>query len=187
MGEGKQMITPERLQELLLTYSEEAKLFFYSYGLANLVVDVPIDHVAIKAKDRAVYEQYLEMYLPLSKRLSYEEVNSRDIALALLYEPLDAATFGQVSLLEIMEPRPGAIATTHDLIDHIEILAPDLEQIKENLQSKDVEFNVQSNDNHATVVIEINEWGQEVKFTDRALLEIAETQINNKVAKIFTK
>ena len=149
-------------------------------------MDLPIDHVAIKALDRKTYEEYLKVYLPLSKRLSYSKVNERDLATAMLYKPLDADTFGKVSVLEIMEPRPGVIATTHDLIDHTELLVPDLEPIKQALKAKDVEFKVQTNDQHTTVVIEINEWGQEVKFTDRSLLDIAEKQIASGAAKIYT-
>jgi hypothetical protein len=171
------MINPERLQQLLLAYSEEAKLFFYSFGLADLVVDVPVDHIAIKALDKATYGKYIEMYLPLSKKLAYAEVGPRSIATAELYEPLDADTFGKVVNLEIMEPKPGAIATTHDLIDHIELLVKDLEPVKAALKSKDVDFKEQSNSNHTAIVIEINEWGQEVKFSDSSILNIPKKQI----------
>ncbi len=181
------MVNPERLQELLLAYAEEAKLFFYSYGLGDIVLEVPIDHVAVKALNRNVYEQYLRAYLPLSRRLSYETVGQRDIALAELYDSLDAGNFGLVSLVEIMEPKPGSIATTHDLIDHIELLVPDLEPVKTILSNKAVEFKEQSNDNHMAVVIPINEWGQEVKFTDHSLLDIAEQQLKSKIAKIYEK
>jgi len=178
------MINPDRLQELLLTYADEAKLFFYQYGLADLVLDVPVDHVAIKALNREVYEEYLKIYLPLSKRLSYEAVGPRDLATAELYDPLDAGTFGKVSLIEILEPKPNTIATTHDLIDHIELLVPDLGPIKQALEHKGVQFKVQSNDNHTAIVIPITEWDQEVKFTDRSLLDIAEKQIAAGSAKI---
>ena len=179
------MINKDRLQELLIAYSAEAKLFFYSYGLADLVLDLPMDHVAIKALNRKVYEEYLRMYLPLSKRLSYEPVGPRDIALALLYEPLDAGNFGTVPIVEIMEPRPGVIATTHDLIDHIELLAPNLDNVKNALELKGVEYKEQANDNHATIVVPINEWEQEVKFTDRSLIEIANQQIARGAATII--
>ena len=133
------MLTPERLQNLLPAYAEEAKLFFYSYGLAELIIDLPIDHVAIKGLNKEVFREYLNMYLPLSKRISYEQVEERDIALAELSAPLNAGTFGTVSLVEIMEPKPGAIATTHDLIDHIELLVPDLKVTKDSLDWKEVE------------------------------------------------
>jgi predicted metalloenzyme YecM len=162
-------------------------LFFYSYGLANLVVDVSIDHVAIKALNRATYEQYLDEYLPLSTQVSFAHINDRDLATAILSTPLDAATFGKVPILEIMEPRPDAIATTHDLIDHIELLVSDLEPIKHALQSKDVEFRVQTNMNHTAVVIEINEWSQEVKFTDRSLADIAKAEIASGKGILLTK
>ncbi len=179
------MIQPQRLQQLLITYAEEVKMFFYSYGLAHLVVDVPIDHVAIKALDRLTYEQYLAIYGPLSTRLSYEPVGPRDIATAELLKPLDAGTFGEAHLLEIMEPKPNTIATTYDLIDHIELLVPDLGPIQDALKDKGVEFKLQSNENHQAVVIPITEWGQEVKFTDRSLLDIAEKQIAAGSAKII--
>ncbi len=180
------MIDPDRLQKLLLDYAEEAKLFFYSYGLANLVVDVPIDHVAVKALNTEVYKQYLDLYKPLCKRLSEEQVGPRFIAIAELNERLDAGNFGAVSTLEIMEPKPDAIATTHDLIDHIEILVEDLENIKQGLQSKDVLFKEQKNENHSAIVIEINEWGQEIKFSNRSLANIAEKQLANGVAKLVS-
>lgn len=178
------MVDHDRLKKLLLAYSEEVKLFFYSYGLADLVLDVPVDHVAIKALNRQGYEEYVKIYLPLSKRFSYEPVGPRDIATAELYDSLDAGTFGTVSTLEIMEPKPGKIATTHDLIDHIELLVPSLEPIQDALRNKDIEFKVQTNDNHAAVVIEINEWGQEVKFTDSPLVDIADKQIASGDAKV---
>ncbi len=180
------MLTPERLQHLLPAYAEEAKLFFYSYGLAELIIDLPIDHVAIKGLNAEVYRGYLKMYLPLSTRISYEPVEERDIALAALSTPLDAGTFGTVSLVEIMEPKPDAIATTHDLIDHIEFLVPDLKVTKDSLDWKEVEYTEQANENHKALVIEINEWGQEVKFTDRSLQNLADTQIEKGLAKIFT-
>ena len=180
------MVNPSRLQELLLAFAEDVKLFFYSHGLADVVIDLHIDHVAIKALDRKTFEQYIDLYLPLSKRMSIEPVGPRDIATAELYDPLDAGTFKSVSLLEIMEPKPGKIATTYDLIDHIELLVSDLTPIQTALESKDVIFKMQSNDNHTALVIPITEWGQEVKFTDRPLLDIADKQIASGAAKVIT-
>src|SRR5690606_33504652 len=110
----------------------------------------------------------------------------RDIATAELYDALDVGTFGKATLLEIMEPKPDTIATTYDMIDHIELLVPDLEPIKLALADKDVEFKVQSNENHTAVVIPITEWDQEVKFTDRSLQDIADKQIAFGSAKLVS-
>ena len=167
------MITPERLQQLLPAFAEESKLFFYSYGLAELVIDLPVDHVSIKALDRKVYEEYVELFQPLSESLSASQVHNREITTAVLKSPLDAGTFGEVRLLEIMEPKPGSIATTHDLIDHIELLVPDLKVIRSSLEWKEVIFTEQNTAKCNALVVEINEWGQEVKFTDRSLQDIA--------------
>lgn len=180
------MINHARLQELLLAYDEEVKFFFYSYGLADLVVDKKLDHVAVKGLDSEKYQEYLKEFAPYSKRLSVEPVGPREIAIAELAEPLDGGTLGNVDTLEIMEPKPETIPTTHDLIDHVEILVDDLKPIKEALTFKDIEFKEQSNDNHTALVVEINEWGQEVKFTDRPLKDIAEKQIANGSAKVLT-
>lgn len=180
------MINHTRLQELLLAYDEEVKLFFYAYGLADLIVDKKLDHVAVKGLDSAKYQEYLKEFAPHCKRLIYEPVGPRDIAIGELLEPLDGGTLGPVSLLEIMEPKPDTIPTTHDLIDHIEILVDDLEQVKTLLTSKDVLFKEQSNENHQAVVVEINEWGQEAKFTNRSLQEIVEQQLSAGIAKVYT-
>lgn len=180
------MIDHERLQKLLLAYDEEVKLFFYAYGLADLIVDKKLDHVAVKGLDSTKYQEYLREFAPYSKRLSYEPVGPRDIAIAELKDALDGGTLGPVQLLEIMEPKPDTIPTTHDLIDHIEILVDDLEAVKAALIAKEVEFKEQSNDNHTALVVEINEWGQEAKFTNKSLQEIADQQIASGAAKIYT-
>ncbi len=178
------MITLDELQTKLHLYTDEVKLFFHAYGLGDLVVDKQIDHVAVKALHRKEYEQYMETYLPLCKRLSYEKVNERDLATAELYEALGAGTFGKVSTVEIMEPRPNAAVTTHDMIDHFELLVEDLEEIKKILTSKGVEFEEQENPAHKTVVVPINEWDQEVKFTDRSLMDIVETHLADRTSLI---
>lgn len=171
------MITPERLHQLLPAFAEEAKLFFYSYGLADLVIDLHIDDVAIKALDRKVYDQYIQIFRPLSKQISSIVVDDRELTSAELYEALDAGTFGKVSRLIIMEPKPNAIATTHDLIDHIELLVRSLDDIKTTLTSKDVRFTEQVNGHRKTLVTEINEWGQEVKFTELSSPDAANKKI----------
>ncbi len=178
------MVILEELRTKLHAYTDEVKLFFHAYGLGDLVVDKHIDHVAVKALNRKEYEQYLEVYLPLCKRLSYEQVNDRDLATAELHDELDAGTFGKVSIVEIMEPRPNAAVTTHDMIDHFEVLVESLEDIKQILSDKGVEFTEQENPAHKTVVIAINEWEQEVKFTDRGLLDIVNSHIANRTTLV---
>lgn len=178
------MINHERLQQLLLAYSDEVKFFFHAYGLGNLVLDKPVDHVAVKALNRNEYELYLQEYLPISKRLSYEAVSNRDLATAELYDPLDCGEFGSTSTLEIMEPKPNAAVTTHDMIDHFELLVDDLETVKQQLSEKDIDYNYQKNPNHTALVVAINEWDQEIKFTDKRLTDIVERQIIAGIAHI---
>lgn len=178
------MLNTEEITTKLPVFAEEAKLFFHAYGLGNLVVDKPVDHAAIKGLNKDEYNQYLLLFLPLSKRLSYEDVGPRQIAIGELYEPLDCGTFGTVSTIEIMEPKPDAAVTTHDMIDHIELLTTDLQEVIHQLTDKGVEFSWQENPAHNAVVVAINEWGQEVKFTDRPLQDIAEKHIAAGVAKV---
>ncbi|MDQ3018677.1 MAG: VOC family protein [bacterium] len=178
------MITIENLQQKLSAYGDEVKFFFHAYGLGDLVLDKPVDHVAVKALNRAEYEKYLEEYASLSKRLSYEVVSERDLATAELFEPLECGEFGQVTTLEIMEPKPDAAITTHDMIDHIELFVEDLEYVEKRLEDKGVEFTHQESPNHKAIAVSINEWDQEVKFADKHLVDIANQQINAKIAHI---
>lgn len=178
------MINLQELQTKLEAYGDEAKIFFHSFGVGDLVLDKPVDHAAIKALNKQEYDKYLTQFLPLSKRLSYEPVGPRQIAIAELSDPLTCGSFGEVLTLEIMEPKPGAAITTHDMIDHIELLVPDISEISKTLAEKGVEYKLQENPNHKSVVVEINEWGQEVKFTDRPLADIAEKHIAAGIALI---
>lgn len=171
------MVNIDRLKELLPVFCEEAKLFFYSYGLADLLIDKKLDHVGIKALNGEVFEEYLKTYAPLSKRISYSELDGRRLAAADLFESLDAGTFGTVGLLEFMEPKPQTIATTHNLIDHIEIVYPNLDAVEKQLINKEVEFKKQNNPAHSAIVVAITEWGQELKFSNRSLMDITEKQL----------
>lgn len=171
------MITPEEFQNKLLAYTDEVKLFFHAYGLGDLVIDKQVDHAAIKGLNRKEYDAYVEAFLPISKRLSYEPVGARDIAVAELYDPFDCGTFGTTALVEIMEPKPGGAVTTHDMVDHFELLVLDLDAVMAILKDKGVSCERQANPNHDAIVVEINEWGQEIKFTDTSLLRITEKHI----------
>jgi hypothetical protein len=171
------MITLSELKIKLPAFSNEAKLFFHAYGLGELVLDKPIDHVALKALDNSEYGLYLEHIKPFCSRLSYEPVGTRQIATAELYDRLDSGTFGPVGKIEIMEPKPDAAVTTHDMIDHIELVAADLDSIYAALSDKGANCKMQITGNRRAVVTEINEWGQEVKFRDRAQLDIIESEL----------
>ena len=171
------MIGALELNDRLTQFAQEAKLYFHAFGVGDLLLDKQIDHVAVKGVDRKEYDAYIEHFKPLSKRIAYAQVNNRSLATAELYEPLNGGSFGPVALVEIMEPRPDAIVTTQDMIDHIELFVESLEAVELRLKQAGLKYQRQNNDAHTTVVVEINEFLQEVKFTDMKLMHITERQI----------
>ncbi len=171
------MLNPEELKLKLDAFGDAVKMFFYAYGLGDLVLDKKIDHASVKALNKSEYDEYIQTYLPLSKKLGYESMDLRQIAVAELYQPLECGEFGNVDILEIMEPKPNAAITTHDMIDHIEIIIDNLEALEIILKDKDVEFKVEGNGEHKAIAVSINEWDQEVKFAEKSILKTFEKLI----------
>ncbi len=179
------MLSPQLLPEQIEQYLHDLKIAFYAHGLVRLLGGKPVDHFAIKAIDTTEFEEYLKVYLTLCQRLSFTELNNRRLATGELYEGVQFSEFGSCSTLELMEPRPGSITTTYDRLDHIELRVDDLYEIQELLQQREMECELQNNGVHQAVVVIINERGQEVKFTNKGLVNIVTEQIASGVSKII--
>src|SRR5690349_1913904 len=80
------------------------------------------DHLAIKCADPADYERTVQEWLSYADSLSYARLNNRRLASANLSEPILVGVNGQVTWVEIMEPRPEKVGKDPVGIDHMEFL-----------------------------------------------------------------
>lgn len=185
MGER---LTSELLQEHANAYFTKLVGFVEANNVADLLV-VPVDHLAVKARDSLEYEELIKMIKPLSLELSYVEMDGRRLATAKLKTEVLFGDLGGSSFLELMEPRPGkegvGFCGLDKGLEHIEIFA-DLGKVRELLKRLGIIFEEQKNPNHKAVVLQINPEGQEVKFTDSRLGEIVAKQLQTGESKLIS-
>ena len=140
------------------------------------------DHIAVKAANAQHYERLIAQFKPQSQEIYESELNDRRIATAFLAGPIAVASQWQVSLLEIMEPRPAMIGRDKVGLDHMEFFYPDLVAIEDRLEVIAGIIPVpQPKPGHNTLSIIFGKQN-ELKFTDRRLADVirAERQTTNR-------
>ena len=149
--------------------------------MLEFVLGFPVDHLALKAEDGRDYEELLRIFSRISTRVYETLINSRRISVAQLKSFVGLrfgdTSLGSTRLLEIMEPRPEKAGQDLVGFEHIELVVPQLEGVRQELMLRGSHFQEGGNDYHQTVVLKINDNGQEVKFTNRPLIAIIEEQI----------
>jgi predicted metalloenzyme YecM len=164
------------LQDAALRYAEALAAFLQAHGLEELPMG-PVDHAAVKAADAADFERALALLQEAAAHTSYTHLGGRRLAAIQLSQPLDFGAWGETDYLELMEPRPDRTTPGLTGFDHIELRVGPLNPVRAVLERKRVPFRFQEHDSHSSVVLRINEVGQEVKFTDVGLRGIVAEQI----------
>lgn len=159
-------------------YARDLWVFADRFNVPQAWFDEP-DHVAVKGADRADYERWVELFKPQSEQISAIDMQGRTVAVAKLVGPLTVGRFGQVSLVEIMEPKPERVGRDIVGLEHMEFHYPHLTEVQDYLSGKAVAWAMQNNDSHAWVNVRINKQGQELKLNDRPLAEIIPEELRS--------
>ncbi|HTE21430.1 MAG TPA: VOC family protein [Candidatus Limnocylindria bacterium] len=130
------------------------------------------DHVAVKGRDAADFEQLLKLFRPLAQQLTCIDMDGRRLATAWLKEPIAIGNFGSVEWVEIMEPRPEKVGKDVVGFEHMEFYFPDFVAIRAVLDHKGVKYEMEQNPGHQWVDIVINQTGQELKLNNRTLADV---------------
>lgn len=136
-----------------------------------------LDHIAIKAANSDNFEVLVERFRPEveQKKFVCVEKDGRRLASAPLLGEISLGSFATVGRLGIMERRPGTPEAPRPIVDHTESSVKDLEglaEIVDVLDLRGIEFEVQADSSRICLCVIINEDGQELKFTDKALEDI---------------
>ena len=170
-----ELLSVEGLQEATDEYFERLRIFIDTYDLWELFDGATVDHVAIKLEDKQDYLEHVESLSNESSWIISTPMDDREISTAKLRDPMRLHGLGTTRIVEIMEPKPGKSGGTG--LDHIEVLSlSTFEDIRALLDSRNIRFTLYSNERHSAVVVQINDEGQEVKFTDGRLEDIALVQ-----------
>jgi len=152
-----------------------------------------LDHVAFKAYNPNDYQRLIEQFKPMSWQISEVEMDGRYIAAARLLgkHALDLSMLPwledtYVDTVELMLARPEDQGDDRIRFDHLEAFRPyGLLPTKKVLERKAIPYKPQSNDSHSWISVLVNNQGQEIKFSDRSLLDIVDSDIESGRARIL--
>ncbi len=112
-------------------------------------------------------------------------MGERRLAALNLISDLPIASLGNISWVEVMEPRPEKLGKDVIGLEHMEFYYPDFDEVREVLQANDISFVEESNPGHQWINIVISDQGQELKLNNRPLAVIVEEEIENGVAHLL--
>lgn len=163
-------------------YADSLETFVSQHSLPADWFRVP-DHIAIKGADATGFEELMNTFQPLANQLSYIEMDGRRLGTAQLVSSMAIGTFGSVSWVEIMEPRPEKVGKDVVGMEHMEFFYPHFDEIKSVLADRGIDFEPQENPGHAWINIVINDGGQELKLNDRLLTDAVTEEIKQGLTK----
>lgn len=174
---------------VLTKFADEVSSFFVQPGLERLLVG-GLDHLAVKTKDQLDYQKYKNEILPLCLAMTEADLDGRKIATAKLDQAIvltnsTGQELGRAFHLEIMEPRPTKIGRDLIGLDHIEFAIESFARAQEQLRSLDIPTNQGDGEDQYqhTVVVRINNRGQEVKLSDEPLSQLVIKELAEGKAK----
>jgi hypothetical protein len=181
-----------KLEGEIRDYSAELERYA-KHRLPETLLKKP-DHIAIKAFDSPRFEELLEEvkreFSVSDKHIVTEVLNDRRIATAFLAGPIAVGSFGEVKLLEIMEPRPEKVGEDKVGLDHFEFLVPNLADAVMHIRRSPIhenDYDVRSNSNHDFIEVRFGEiikgeHSREFKLTYESLADIVGVQKVNRKA-----
>lgn len=149
----------------------ELRGYIKALGLENLLA-APIDHLAIKLKDGDDYDRFVLEIEPDVDKLFYTIIGNRRLGGAVLKQQIHFGELGATDQVEIMEPKPGKAGKDFVGFEHIELLHKDLRLLAKQLKDQKIEFE-DRRDSCGSLILRINDKGQEIKFRTQPLHEKA--------------
>jgi hypothetical protein len=165
--------TLKKLKHEINTYARELEIFT-RHKISRQLFNEP-DHVAYKAFNTPGFEQFLGQVRAeeLEEDIVIAEMDGRRIATAFLAGSLALGSFGEVTVLEIMEPKPEKVGQNRAGLDHVEFYYPDFGNLQKILTRGQVNFSRTSiNSSHNFIGVRFGEESHELKFTDKRLADI---------------
>lgn len=152
----------EELQQQANDYVAALEDYAAKHGLE---LGGPVDHFAVKLADGKAFDDFIDRILPLAEKVHCVNLNNRRISVAFLKKPIYFGRFGNCTDIEIMEPKPEKVGKDLVGFEHIEIYRPDFDDLLDLGEFKD-------NGHHKSIVIKLNEKGQELKLNDSPIRDV---------------
>jgi hypothetical protein len=172
------VITPEYLKDESYFYSIRLTDFEETNNLHELA-HLNVDHCGIKVRDSIDFNRCSKSLRSLSVWEHQATLNNRRIYVYELKEEytLDFGPHGTTRLIELMEPRPEKVGLDLVGTDHIELLVDDFAIVETAFKERRLGYELQANQNHATIVRAIHQEGPEVKYTMLSLRDVTQDEL----------
>lgn len=171
-------------EEEIERFAASLSAFIEQYELPDEWFKTP-DHIAIKCADALDYVFRMEELLPDSAQTSEIEMDGRRLGTMQLTSPVTVGELGNVSWLEIMEPRPEKVGDDVVGVEHMEFFYPDFDAVTKLLDQYGVAYKLEKNPGHTWINIVINEAGQELKLNDKLLGDTVQEEIEQGKARLL--
>lgn len=165
-----------RFESELEAYGEELEEFIDMFWLPQGWFGAP-DHVAIKCADRSDFERTIRTFEDDAEQISAIDMDGRTLAAVRLASSVAVGSLGDVSWVEVMEPRPEKVGKDVVGLEHMEFTFPDFGLVRDLLSERNIPYEMQSNPSHRWINIVLNELRQELKLNDKPLSEIVEEEL----------
>lgn len=165
-----------RFESELEAYGEELEEFIDMFWLPQGWFGAP-DHVAIKCADRSDFERTIRTFEDDAEQISAIDMDGRTLAAVRLASSVAVGSLGDVSWIEVMEPRPEKVGKDVVGLEHMEFTFPDFGLVRDLLSERNIPHEMQSNPSHRWINIVLNELRQELKLNDKPLSEIVEEEL----------
>lgn len=173
----------------IMAFADKVQRFRNQHELHDLFQG-GIDHLAVKLSDSEEYEQFLAEALPHCHSGTEAALDSRRIATVHLEESIvlrasDGEVVGEAAYLEIMEPKPHKAGKDLTGIDHCEVNIRSFTETRQLFADKGVPANQGEGEDvyEHTVVVRIDDSGQEIKFSDEPLSQLIVKELEQGVSK----
>jgi len=167
-------------------YAKELENFVSVHNLPEAWFAQP-DHVAIKCADGMDYEDTMEEFKDEAEQRTWVKMHGRRLGSVKLISSLALGNFGDVSWVEVMEPRPEKVGKDVVGFDHAEFHYPHFKPIIMTFNLRKIKYSIpDDNPEHGAVVVVINEdTGHELKLNDKTLADIVAHELKEGKATIL--
>ncbi len=155
-------------------YGQRLAAFVEHYRLPEEWFGMP-DHIAVKCSDRADFDEQIELLRPFTDvSIMGKDMHGRTLGTVELAASIMVGSFGEVNIIEVMEPRPEKAGVGLIGFEHMEFTYDEFAGATYVLGKRGIEFNL-PDDNPAHQCIDeiiICDEGFELKLNDRPLVDI---------------
>jgi hypothetical protein len=176
------LVPPREINDQIRSYGETVLRFASVMDFPSILISRP-DHVMIKSSTPSDFDRKVKLVTPWAEQAAFLEVDSRFLVAAHLITPIALTEYKEVSWIEIMESKSPDGTTDYLGAEYAEFYHSDFIQAAKLMKSKRIDFEKRTDGIHRWWNIRLNEEGQELRISDKPLMDIIGRQLDDGTAR----